>query len=156
MTVNNTSSVGYDIINGDENKLSGFKKIKIFEKKITNKKKGVTEFADLTRYYTPNFIENFKKYTDNKIFYKYNGIFSYMYNVSHRNGNLAVPFKDKKLELEKVDGSSMKRLNTASNIHKSSSSRILHSLNSINNNYNNENITLTERLNKPFRAKGKN
>jgi len=36
-----------------------------------------------------------------KIFHKYNGVFTQMYNLAFRNANLVMPFREKETELEK-------------------------------------------------------
>ena len=100
-SVNNNSSVVYNIINGSENKYTGLKKIKIFDKKVANKKKGVTEFSDLARSFFPNYNPQYPQFEKDKIFNRYNGLFSQMYNSAWRNGNLVIPFRDKKTELVK-------------------------------------------------------
>ena len=48
-TINNRSSVKHNIINHDDNKTSGVMVIGTLDKKVTNKKKGIGEYADLMR-----------------------------------------------------------------------------------------------------------
>lgn len=95
-TMNNRSSVTYNILSNDNNPVSGAVVLKILDKKLTNKKKGVAEFSDLTQPYNSNINHKFRNYyDDNKnIFHVYNGIFSHMYDAAHRNGNIVVPFRN--------------------------------------------------------------
>jgi len=111
-------------------------------------KKGVTEFADLTRtYYTAN-NENYSKYIDNHIFHKYNGIFSHMYNAAQRNGNLVVPFKDKKSEDDIYISNSPRRPHTSANFSSSRSGFLKTTMNSTIG-PDETNNSLKNRLNKP-------
>ena len=97
--MNNTSSVEYNILSPQEkNNIAGAVIMKILDKKIAAKKKGVAEFSDLTRPFNPNF---FPIYTNsfnenNNIFMKYNGVFSHLYDSAHKNGDLVVPFRNEK------------------------------------------------------------
>jgi len=100
-SVNNNSSVIYNIINGEANNLSGIKKIKIFDKKVTNIKKGIAEFSDLSRSFFPNYNPDYPKFTKDGTFFRYKGLFSQMYDSAWRNGNLVIPFRDKKTEIVK-------------------------------------------------------
>lgn len=95
-TMNNRSSVSYNIINPSDNATSSAIVLKILDHKVTNKKKGVAEISDLTRAYNPNFNSNYKELlNENKsVFHRYNGIFSHMYDAAHRNGNIVVPFRN--------------------------------------------------------------
>ncbi len=95
-TMNNRSSVTYNIISCDKNETSGAIILKMMDTKLNNKKKGVTEFSDLTRLNNPNINKKFRGYYEenNKIFNVYNGIFSHMYDAAHRNGNIVVPFRN--------------------------------------------------------------
>jgi hypothetical protein len=97
-TMNNRSSVTYNILANGENSSSGAMVLKILDKKLTNKKKGVAEFSDLTRPFFPNINEKYHQYyNENKnIFHVYNGIFSHMYDAAHRNGNIVIPFRNNK------------------------------------------------------------
>jgi len=72
--------------------------MKVSDKKITNKKKGITEIVDISKPFFHNFNKNFENIFEDKkeIFRKYNGSFSYLYDSSHRNGNLVVPFRSDK------------------------------------------------------------
>jgi hypothetical protein len=95
-TMNNRSSVTYNILNNDHNQTSGVMVLKIFDKNITNKKKGVAEICDLTRAFNPNFNKKYQGTLDDKpnVFHRYNGIFSHMYDAAHRNGNIVIPFRN--------------------------------------------------------------
>jgi hypothetical protein len=66
----------------------------ILDKCITNKKKGITEYADLTRVSAINqnkhFQENFD--TQPKMFAKKTGIFTHLYDAAARFGE-DKPFK---------------------------------------------------------------
>ncbi len=95
-TVNNRSSVTYNILSHDQNAISGAMVLKILDKKITSKKKGVAEIADLTRSFNPNINHKFRQFASEypNIFHRYNGIFSHMYDAAHRNGNIVVPFRN--------------------------------------------------------------
>ena len=95
-TMNNRSSVTYNILSNDKNERSGAIVLKMLDTKLNNKKKGVAEFSDLTRALHPNINTKFRAYHEenNKIFHVYNGIFSHMYDAAHRNGNIVVPFRN--------------------------------------------------------------
>ncbi len=79
----------------EDNSLSGFRVKNTFENKLNNKKKGVTEFADLTRYYAPNYNEKFTdSLNNNKDSFKiYTGIYSKVHDDAHKIGNIIDPFK---------------------------------------------------------------
>jgi hypothetical protein len=95
-TMNNRSSVNYNILSNDNNPTSGALVLKILDKKITNKKKGVAEIVDLTRPFNPNVSKKYVQTVNdnNSVFHRYNGIFSHMYDAAHRNGNIVVPFRN--------------------------------------------------------------
>lgn len=97
-TVNNRSSVPYNILTNDENKHSGVQILKTLDKKVTNRKKGLAEFYDLTRVAAIKVNEGHREaYTSNpKVFYRKLGIFTNTYDAAIRNGNPAGPFKAKK------------------------------------------------------------
>lgn len=97
-TLNNLSSKNYNIINfapleKNAANLTGM----IYYQNMNNKYKGVSEYTDLTRLNRPNYNKEFAKlYNENpKRFCKYNGIFSNMYDASHKNGNIITPFGHK-------------------------------------------------------------
>ena len=112
--MNNTSSVEYNILSPlQNNTISGAIQMKVMDKKIAAKKKGVGEFSDLTRPYNPNYFKQYQTaINDNiNIFKKYNGIFSYLYESAHKNGNIVVPFsfeKDKVTIQKQLDKRSAK------------------------------------------------
>ena len=57
------------------------------------RKKGIGEYYDLKNIYNKNFNKGFSiKYGNPKRFYKYNGYFSNIYDVSKRNGKISLPF----------------------------------------------------------------
>lgn len=95
-TMNNRSSVGYNIINCENNNTSGAVTYKILDNKLANKKKGIAEFTDLSQPNNPSINPIYKSNFESnpKIFNVYNGIFSHMYDASHRNGNISVPFRN--------------------------------------------------------------
>ncbi len=95
-TINNRSSVTYNILSNEKNDLSGAVVLKMLDVKLNNKKKGVAEFSDLTRPTHPNINRNFREnyHSNNDMFKVYNGIFSHMYDAAHRNGNIVVPFRN--------------------------------------------------------------
>ena len=90
------SSKNYDIINFVPN-LQDNSNFQIMNRTLNFRKKGVGEFSDLSRTFRVNINKDFKqKYVENpKRFYKYTGIFSNMYDASHKNGNIITPFGQK-------------------------------------------------------------
>jgi hypothetical protein len=95
-TINNRSSVTYNILSNEKNDVSGAVVLKMLDVKLNNKKKGVAEFSDLTRPTHPNINRKFREnyQSNNDMFKVYNGIFSHMYDAAHRNGNIVVPFRN--------------------------------------------------------------
>ena len=91
----NRSSVKYNIINNEENLISGKRDMSIFEKTANNKKKGVAEYYHLQRNYEPNYSPKFNQfYNENRNgFMKYKGLFTELYDSSNKNGNIYLPFK---------------------------------------------------------------
>lgn len=90
------SSVEYNIISPTErNNSSGGVVMKVLDKKMASKRKGVGEFSDLTRLFSPNYYDKYEHaIKDNKhIFKKFNGIFSQLYDAAHKNGDIIVPFR---------------------------------------------------------------
>lgn len=91
----NKSSVGYNIINNQNNEFAGLKNMGIFDKSLNYKKKGIAEFSDYLKptNYNPNqrYLECFENNKDR--FHNYKGIFSELYDSSARNGNIYIPFK---------------------------------------------------------------
>ena len=92
---NNRNSVPYNILTNEENSLTGKMHIKLEDKNIYHKKKGVCEFSDFRNPYYHNFNKEFNKlYTDNSNrFHAYNGVFSNMYDAASKNGNIYLPFR---------------------------------------------------------------
>lgn len=97
-TVNNRSSVAYNILSNDDNRYSGAQILKTLDKKVTNRKKGLAEFYDLTRVAATKTNEGHQQaYSANpQVFYRKLGIFTNTYDAAVRNGNPAGPFKAKK------------------------------------------------------------
>jgi len=92
----NISSKDYNIINfmplfPNENNSE------IMNKTLNYRKKGMGEYKDLTKTFRVNVNNDFvQKFNENpKRFYKYTGIFSNMYDASHKNGNIITPFGKK-------------------------------------------------------------
>jgi hypothetical protein len=94
-TINNRSSVEYNIITHNGNKHGGALIVTVSDHKVINRKKGVAEITDLGRVFNPNFSKRFAHiYEDNKTpFHLRTGIFSHMYDAAHRSGNIVMPFK---------------------------------------------------------------
>ena len=100
-TLTNKSSVTYDIIN-HEKKDFNFKLVSL-QKDVNKNKKGVGEFADLTKTFATNFNKKYQSVlnSNEKIFYNHNGIFSHMYDLAHRNGNIIMPFRQSKIPAQR-------------------------------------------------------
>jgi hypothetical protein len=103
-TFSNTSSVKYNIISHEKDNYAP----KLTDNIRNNKRKTLIELYDhgSTFHHKRNF--DFDKVIDEhpKTFYKYNGIFSQIYDSAFKNGNLIVPFKkgeDKEVMQRKVD-----------------------------------------------------
>jgi hypothetical protein len=94
-TMSNRSSVEYNIINNQENPLTGVVNVGILDKAVNNKKKGVAEFSDYLKPFNYNPNKRYLKYYDknNDRFHYYNGVFSELYDSAARNGNIYIPFK---------------------------------------------------------------
>jgi len=95
-TINNRSSVRYNIINPIEpNVLGGAIVGGILDRKLYNVKKGVAEISDLTRVTNPNYNKNYSNlfHENLGIFRGVKGIFTDMYDMSHKNGNISMPFR---------------------------------------------------------------
>ena len=92
-SINNLSSKNYDIINFQPI-LANSSNCQIMNKTLNDRKKGIGEYADLTKTFRLNFNKDFtEKFNSNPFrFHKYNGIFSNMYDASHKNGNIIPPF----------------------------------------------------------------
>ena len=91
---NNISSKNYNIINFKPLKLNRYSNCKILNKSLNFRKKGIGEFCDLANVFNKNFNKEFSmRFEENpKRFYKYNGAFTNMYDVSIRNGKMILPF----------------------------------------------------------------
>ena len=96
LSMTNNSSVSYNIINNENNKL--FLRPSASMNRINFRKIGVGHYADVGHPFYPNFNKEFSKaYENNKnIFKVYKGIFTKMYDDSSRNGNIYLPFDTKK------------------------------------------------------------
>ena len=94
-TMSNRSSVEYNIINKQENPLTGVVNVGILDKAVNNKKKGVAEFSDYLKPFNYNPNKRYLKYYDknNDRFHYYKGVFSELYDSAARNGNIYIPFK---------------------------------------------------------------
>ena len=62
------------------------------------------EYNDLTKTFRVNVNNDFvEKFNENpKRFHKYTGIFSNMYDASHKNGNIITPFGKKNIMNHKI------------------------------------------------------
>ena len=91
---NNTSSKNYDIINFKPLKDNRYSNCKFLNKSLNFRKKGIGEFCDLANVFNKNFNKEFlMRFEESpKRFYKYNGAFTNMYDVSIRNGKITLPF----------------------------------------------------------------
>jgi hypothetical protein len=94
-TMSNRSSVEYNIINNQDNPLTGVVNVGILDKAVNNKKKGVAEFSDYLKPFNYNPNKRYLKYYDknNDRFHFYKGVFSELYDSTARNGNIYIPFK---------------------------------------------------------------
>lgn len=94
VTVNNTSGAPYNILTLDEKYVSKKPTYKLLDKKTFNMKKGICEFSDLIRPYAPNYNDSFSNEfkVNSNIFKKETGVFTHMYDRSHKNGNMVTPF----------------------------------------------------------------
>ena len=97
-TVANKNSVSYNIINNLDYNISGKKGNDLFDKKINNRKKGISEFEDIKNPSNPKFNQEFNELisNNNKIFYNVKGPFTQLYDSSAQNGNIYLPFKREK------------------------------------------------------------
>lgn len=92
-SINNLSSKNYNIINF-EPILTNNSNCQIMNKTLNNRKKGIGEYADLTKTFRTNFNKDFAEKIKNNpyLFHKYTGIFSNMYDASYKYGNIIPPF----------------------------------------------------------------
>ena len=93
-STNNISSKDYNIINFKPLKNMNHTSRILMHKTLYNKKKGISEIADLNKIFRVNINKDFsEKINDNPLrFRKYTGIFSDMYDSSHKNGDIIRPF----------------------------------------------------------------
>lgn len=93
-TINNRSGAPYNIITLDSDYVSKKTIPKLLDVKTANMKKGICEFSDLTRDYAPNYNPIYKESLENNkgLFRVQTGIFTHLYDRSHRNGNIVAPF----------------------------------------------------------------
>ena len=91
---NNISSKNYNIINFEPLTSTKHSNCQILNKSLNYRKKGIGEYYDLSYPYNKNFNKEFSmKLEENpKRFYKYNGMFTNMYDSSNRNGKITLPF----------------------------------------------------------------
>jgi len=94
-TVNNKSSVTYNILTNDTNSWSGAEILRTLDKKVTNRKKGIAEFCDLAHVGARKVNQGHHEAlaSDPKVFYRKLGIFSNTYDAAVRNGNPNGPFR---------------------------------------------------------------
>ena len=93
-STNNISSKDYNIINFKPILKANHNPHILLNKTLYFKKKGIGEFADLTKTFRVNFNKEFaNQLKENPYrFRKYQGIFSDMYDSSHKNGDIITPF----------------------------------------------------------------
>ena len=93
-STNNISSKDYNIINFKPLPKANPNPHILLNKTLYFKKKGIGEFADLTKTFRVNFNKEFaEQLKENPYrFRKYQGIFSDMYDSSHKNGDIITPF----------------------------------------------------------------
>lgn len=97
-TLSNKSSVGYNILNFENNKYNNDNSNNLIkDRRLNFRKIGVGNYADLTKVFCTNFNPQFQSAfkSNPNIFKNYNGIFSKMYEDAARNGNIYKVF-DKK------------------------------------------------------------
>lgn len=94
-TVNNRSSVTYNILTQEPNPWSGAQILRTLDKKVTNRKKGIAEFCDLGNVGAAKVNQGHHEAmaSDPKVFYRKLGTFSNTYDAAVRNGNPGGPFK---------------------------------------------------------------
>ena len=95
----NASSKNYNIINFKPLSSNIHSNCRLLNSAINNRKKGIGEFYELTNFSQPNFNKEYlNKLEENpKRFFKYNGIFTNMYDSSVRNGKINLPFNLKNM-----------------------------------------------------------
>ena len=94
---NNLSSKDYNIINFSPIYANSSNCL-IMNKTLNFRKRGMGEYCDLTKTFCTNFNKDFtEKINSNpNRFHKYTGVFSNMYDASHKNGDIIPPFDHKK------------------------------------------------------------
>lgn len=92
-TLFNKSSVIYNIISQEINQNDV--KSNLLDQRINFKKARMGAFCDQTKVYCTNVNKDYKikLEKDDHLFHNYKGIFSNMYDIAHKNGNLIVPFR---------------------------------------------------------------
>ena len=97
-SVMNYSYVDYNIVSHGKNPF--YEKPKLLDKTIYNKQKGLGNFQEEKSPYSNHicneYLNVFK--SNPNIFKKYNGIFSHIYDVSHRDGHIYYPFELKSIK----------------------------------------------------------
>ncbi len=102
-TVCNKSSVPYNIIAHSRDVYSGCEMVGVLDRKVTNRKKGVVEFSDLTRVSALKMNEQYNSMyeADSTMFRKKTGMFTFMYDAAVRNGGISLPFSKAAIHLPK-------------------------------------------------------
>ena len=119
-TISNSSSVKYNILNHENDKFA----IKYSDKIFNNMRKQLTGFYERGSLFNKRRDFNYDTVIEGapKIFYKYNGIFSNIYDSAFKNANLIIPFKnihDEKSLQNKIDHLKLiKKKNKAISIRK--------------------------------------
>ena len=109
-TINNRSSVNYNIVNNDKNYSMAVLDSKIMDTKLANRKKCISEFEDLNHVFHPNFSNKYNTTLSEipKVYSTCKGVFTNMYDSANRNGNIIKLFTKtnfKKDENKKENGS---------------------------------------------------
>ena len=88
-TINNRNSVGYNILNHQDNKTSPALVVGLLDAKLNNKKKGIGEFSDLQKPSAININLDHKGayQTDPNVFKHKDGMFAHLYDAAHRFGD---------------------------------------------------------------------
>lgn len=97
-SLSNKSSVDYNIINNKNENFYENNNESMLNKTLFNKKKGIAEFESTQRLYGPHFNQTFLRLIkeNGDRFKKYRGIFSELYDSAIKNGNIYVPFHERK------------------------------------------------------------
>lgn len=93
-SLNNISSKNYDIINFRPLTAQPNINCQILNGNNNKRQKGIAEFSELNQINSVNYNKDYaEKLKENpNRFHRYNGIFTYMYDMSSRNGNIILPF----------------------------------------------------------------